>query len=224
MSAEVIISYDGTANDDDALALAELLALDASKMALAYVRHAPEFQPEREALAQHDAERRLEQGAIRLGHPGMPRHVVFSASTGTGLEELAEAERASVIVFGSDYRTAPGYAEPPTSAQQLLEVRAPVALAVAASGLRAHPDAKISSIALLGGDGDEAAKQTAEALANRLGAELVATGAPVAEVIVVSSQADAPQGRIALSGSTRSRLDASRGSVLVVPAGKPLEL
>src|SRR5271167_1230980 len=164
MSAEVIISYDGTANDDDALALGKLLTRGAAKLALAYVRHAPEFDPQREALAKHDAERRLELGAARLGDPEIPRHVVFSASTGAGLEELALSEGASLIVFGSDYRTPPGHAEPPTSAQRLLEVGA-TGIGVAAAGLRADADATLGSITVLPGNGDDAARQTADALA-----------------------------------------------------------
>jgi nucleotide-binding universal stress UspA family protein len=219
MGAEVIISYDGTANDDDALTLGALLAGDASKLALAYVRHAPEFDPARETLAQHDAEGRLEHGAALLGAPEIPRHVVFGATTGEGLEELATAEGASVIVFGSDYRTPPGHAEPPTSAQRLLEIGG-TAVAVAAAGLRADPDAKIGSIAVL--PGDDAAQQTGEALVAKLGASIVAADAPVADLIVVGSQPGAPAGRVALSGSARTMLDASRGSVLVVPSGKPL--
>jgi nucleotide-binding universal stress UspA family protein len=221
MSAEVIISYDGTPNDDDALALGQLLAGDASKLALAYVRHAPEFDPARETLAQHDAEGRLEHGASLLGAPDIPRHVVFGATTGEGLEELAGAEGASVIVFGSDYRTPPGHAEPPTSAQRLLEIGG-TAIGVAAAGLRADPDAKIGSIAVL--PGDEAAQQTADALVAKLGASLVAGEAPSADLIVVGSQPGAPAGRVALSGAARTMLDASRGSVLVVPSGKPLQL
>jgi nucleotide-binding universal stress UspA family protein len=221
MSAEVIISYDGTANDDDALTLGALLAGDVSKLALAYVRHAPEFDPARETLAQHDAEGRLEHGAALLGAPGIPRHVVFGATTGEGLEALATAEGASVIVFGSDYRTPPGHAEPPTSAQRLLEIGG-TAIAVAAAGLRADPDAKIGSIAVL--PGDDAAEQTGAALVAKLGASVVAADAPVADLIVVGSQPGAPAGRVALSGSARTMLDASRGSVLVVPAGKPLLL
>jgi nucleotide-binding universal stress UspA family protein len=221
MSANVIISYDGTANDDDALALGKLLARDTSKLALAYVRHAPEFDPSREALAKHDAERRLEQGAIRLDDPGIPRRVVSSASTGEGLEELAEAEEASIIVFGSDYRTPPGLAEPSTSAQRLLEIGM-IGIAVAAAGLRAEPNAAVGSIAVLPVEGDDAAQQTADALAAMLGARIVAAGTAPADLIVVGSQHGAPKGRIALSGSARSMLDASRGSVLVVPRGKPL--
>jgi nucleotide-binding universal stress UspA family protein len=221
MSAEVIISYDGTANDDDALVLAKLLVGDASKLALTYVRHAREFDPRREALAQHDAERRLEQGAARLGDPDIPRHVVFGASTGEGLEELAAAEGASVIVFGSDYRTPPGSAEPPTSAQRVLEIGA-TGIAIAAAGLRADPDAAIRSIAVLPVDGDDAAQQTASALAAGLDAQIVAGDPPAADLIVAGSRNDAPAGRLALSGSARTMLDASRGSVIVVPSRKPL--
>jgi nucleotide-binding universal stress UspA family protein len=221
MSAEVIISYDGTPNDDDALTLGRLLAADTSKLALAYVRHAPEFDPARETLAQHDAEGRLEHGAALLGAPEIPRHVVFGASTGEGLEELASAEGASVIVFGSDYRTQPGHAEPPASAQHLLEIGG-TAIAVAAAGLRADPSAKIGSVAVLAGD--DAAQQTADALVAKLGASVVTGAAPAADLIVVGSQAGAPAGRVALSGSARTMLDASRGSVLVVPSGKPLQI
>jgi nucleotide-binding universal stress UspA family protein len=223
VSAQVIISYDGTANDDDALVLGKLLEPDASRLALAYVRHSPEFDQQREELAQHDAERRLEQGAARLGDSQIPRHVVFSASTGAGLEELAATEGASLIVFGSDYRTPPGHAEPPTSAQRILEIGA-IAIAVAAAGLRAAPDARIASIAVPPVAEDDAAQQTAEALAGRLGAQFVQAAAASADLIVVGSQPGAPGGRVALSGSARSMLDASRGSVLVVPTGKPLRL
>jgi nucleotide-binding universal stress UspA family protein len=223
MSAEVIISYDGTANDDDALVLGKLLAAGASGLALAYVRHAPEFDPSREALAQHDAERRLEHGAALLGNPNAPRHVVFAASTGEGLEELAATEGASIIVFASDYRTPPGHAEPPTSAQRLLEIGATSPVGVAAAGLRADTDAKIGSIAVLASGEDDAAQQTADGLAAKLGAQIVTADPAVADLIVVGSQAGTPPGRLALSGTARTILDASRGSVLVVPSGKPVQ-
>jgi hypothetical protein len=45
MTADLIISYDGTPNDDDALALGKLLALSGSSVALAYVRHSSVAQP-----------------------------------------------------------------------------------------------------------------------------------------------------------------------------------
>ena len=45
VSADLIVSYDGTANDDDALALGKLLAGTGATLALAYIRHSREFDP-----------------------------------------------------------------------------------------------------------------------------------------------------------------------------------
>jgi nucleotide-binding universal stress UspA family protein len=223
MTSELIVSYDGTPNDDDALALGRLLARTGGGLALAYIRHSREFDPRREELAQHDAERRLEQGAAWLGDPEIPKHVVFSGSTGEGLEQLAESEQASVIVFGSDYRTPPGHAEPGTSAQRLLEGGS-VAIAVAAAGLRSLGDAAIKSIAVSAADGDTAAQGTADALAEKLGASVVELGGAEPDLIVVGSQPSAPSRRITLSGASRTLLNTLRGSVLVVPSGDPVRL
>ncbi len=223
MSSDLIVSYDGTPNDDDALALGKLLALTGAALSLAYIRHSREFDPRREELAQHDAERRLDQGVAWLGNPQIPKHVVFSSSTGQGLEQLAAAEQASVIVFGSDYRTPPGHAEPGTSAQRLLEGGS-VAIAVAAAGLRSLGGAQIKSISVSSVDGDTAAAQTADALAAKLGASIVEFGAPDIDLIVVGSHPNTSSRRITLSGSTRTVLNTARGSVLVVPSGDPIRL
>jgi nucleotide-binding universal stress UspA family protein len=220
MSTNIIVSYDGTPNDDDALALGKALARGGATLALAYVRHSREFDPRREELANHDAERRLESGANWLGDPDIPRHVVFSASTGEGLAQLAQSEGASLIVFGSDYRTPPGRAEPGTTAQYLLEGGS-VAIAVAQAGLRTNAEAAIKSIAAAT-SGDDEAGRTAQALADRLGATLVSNGAGPTDMIVVASQAGGPDRRITLGGSTRSMLNSALGSVLVLPRGTTL--
>lgn len=222
MSADLIVSYDGTPNDDDALVLAKMLAATGATLALAYVRHSREFDPSREEIAQHDAERRLEQGATWIGDPELARHIVLSPSTGEGLEQLAEAEGASVIVFGSDYRTPPGRAEPGISAQHLLEGGS-TAVAVAAAGLRTNAAAAIESIAVAPADGDAAATATADRLAAKLGARIVPFQERDVDLIVVGSQASGPEGRVALSGAARGMLNSAHGSVLVVPRGKPVE-
>src|SRR5690242_14206210 len=98
MPVTAIISYDGTPNDDDALALGVRLARAGIELALAYVRHSHEFDPAREDLAQHDAEQRLERGAALIGDPSVPRHVVVGASTGERLGALASSQGASLIV------------------------------------------------------------------------------------------------------------------------------
>jgi nucleotide-binding universal stress UspA family protein len=223
VTAELIVSYDGTPNDDDALALGRLLAKTGAGLALAYIRHSREFDPRREELAEHDAERRLQQGVAWLGDESIPTHVVFSGSTGEGLEQLAESEQASMIVFGSDYRTPPGRAEPGTTAQRLLEGGS-VAIAVAAAGLRSRNGAGIKSIAVSAVDGDTAAQRTADELATKLGASIVALGNQSIDLIVVGSQPNASR-RISLSGSSRTALNsAAGGSVLVVPSGDPVRV
>jgi nucleotide-binding universal stress UspA family protein len=218
MPPTIIVSYDGTPNDDDALVLGKMLAAAGADLLLAYVRHSREFDPRREELAQHDAERRLEQGAQLLGDTMVARHVVVSASTGAGLASLAESEGASVIVFGSDYRITPGRVEPGTTAQYLLE-GGPVPIAVAPAGLRLSGEKGITAIALAGPEGDTEARETADALAKRLGADVVASGNGSADLIVVGSQSGAPVGRIALGGATRNQLDSATSAVLVLPRG-----
>jgi nucleotide-binding universal stress UspA family protein len=221
MTPSLIISYDGTPNDDDALMLGRMLAPAGFGLALAYVRHSPEFDPAREELAQHDAELRLQRGAGLLGDAEVTRHVIFGAATGDRLRQLAESEGAAAVVFGSDYRTAPGHVEPGTSAQHLLD-GGPVPVALALAGLRTTADASITSIAVpLAGPTNELARQTARALAEKLGAQVVESPAP-ADLIVVGSQPGAPDGRVVVGGDVRSELNNARSSVLVLPAGVAL--
>lgn len=217
MAADIIVSYDGTPNDDDALTLAVGLAASGASLALAYVRHAREFDPGREALAEHDAQRRLNTGRALLGDQSVVTHVVFSASTDRGLDQLAAAEGARLIVFGSDYRTAPGQAEPGNTAQRLLE-GAPVAIAVARAGLRSESGTGIATIGVAPTAGHAAAHEAARALAERLGAELVSNGT-VPDLVIVASSPDGRPGHLALSGAARAALNCARGSVVVLPTG-----
>ena len=226
MSGEptLIISYDGTPNDEDALALGKMLAPAGFDLSLAYVRHSREFDDRREVLAQHDAEQRLERGADLLGDPEVRRHVVISASTGEGLGRLAAGEGASLIVFGSDYRTAPGHVEPGSSAQYLLDGGS-VPVAIAPAGLRTELGAEIGSIAVpLAGPTHNVAREVAESLATRLGATIVGSASDHVDLIVVGSQPEAPPGHIVLGGDVRSELDRARASVVVLPAGAPLRI
>lgn len=219
----IIVSYDGTPNDDDALALGRLLSRAGAPLALAYVRHSREYDPRREELAQHDAERRLDSGATWLADPSIPRHVVVSPSTGVGLGQLAEEQAASLVVFGSDYRTSPGRVEPGPTAQGLLEGGG-VAIAVAPAGMRTSADSPISSVGIGAGIEDPAAEQTARELAAALGAEFAGSDASGAGLIVVGSQAGAPEGRVTLGGSARHLLETVRVPVLVVPRGTAVHL
>jgi nucleotide-binding universal stress UspA family protein len=221
MPLMIIVSYDGTTHDDDALMLGRMLAATGATLSLAYVRHSREYDPRREEIAEHDAARRLEQGAMWLGDEALTRHVVVNPSTGAGLADLAASEGADLIVFGSDYRTPPGRVEPGGSARGLLD-SGTVSIAVAAAGLRTSPDPAITTVSVAGEPGGAAA-QSAQALAQALGAELL-EGRSDADLIIVDSRASAPEGRMGLDGSTRARLESARGSVIVLPRGVALSV
>ncbi len=222
MSADLIISYDGTANDDDALALGKLLAQTGSSVALAYVRHSREFDPRREEVAQHDAEQRLERGALQMGG-SVASYVEVGAATGEVLSALAQRIGASIIVFGSDYRTPLGRAEPGTSAQRLLEGGS-VAIAVAAAGLRAKSELTMASIAVpFAGPVNDDARATAASLAAKLGAAVVDANAGSIDLIVVGSQQGATKGKVVVAGAVRNELNSARSSVLVLPAETRIE-
>jgi nucleotide-binding universal stress UspA family protein len=222
MPPSVIVSYDGTVNDDDALALAAILTGAGATLSLAYVRHSQEYDPKREEIGVHDAQRRLEMGATWLERPDVARHVVIDPSTGSGLARLAAEQEASMVVFGSDYRTSPGGVEPGQAAQQML-AGGTVPIAVAVAGLRADRAHAINRIAVFATDGDESPQRTAESLAGALGAEVTDAEDHGADLMVVGSQTGGAEGRITLSGATRHQLDSARSSVLVLPRGVAVE-
>jgi nucleotide-binding universal stress UspA family protein len=222
MSSKIIISFDGTDNDHDALALGRALRDDDAQVSLAYVRHSHESDPQREQAAQADAEQILERGAQWLGDAQVGRHIVVHASTGEGLRSLAEAESADVIVFGSDWHTTPGHVQPGQSALRLMD-GGPVAVAVAAAGLRNRTDTAIKQIALPGGEVDPAARETAEALTARAGTPLALPTQGNLDLLVVGSRPGAPEGRVSLSAASEYLVETTNASVLVLARGVALK-
>jgi nucleotide-binding universal stress UspA family protein len=221
MPTKIIVSYDGTANDHDALVLGRLLAATGASLALAYVRHTRESEHRREELAQHEAEKLLEDGAKWLEEPDIRRHVVLSGSTPEGLRELAEREDAQVVVFGSEYRTAPGHVDPQHSARVLLD-GGPLAIAIAPAGLHQRPDARIETIGAISEEGDASAQETAETLATRLGATVVARPRTPVSLLVVGSKRGAPSGRVTVSAAAEYLIEIGNSPVLVVPRGRAI--
>jgi nucleotide-binding universal stress UspA family protein len=219
--AKIIVSYDGTDNDRDALALGHSLGELGGEISLAYVRHTQQPDSSREALEEKDAEQLLAHGAEALGDDKTPTHVVVHASTGAGLWELAEGEKADVIVFGSDYRTAAGAVMPGTSAQRIL-TGGPVAVAIAPAGYRSQ-DHQIKTIAVLPeDDGDDAAVQTAKALADALGGTVVERPES-ADLLVVGSSPASPKGHVNLSARAGYAIETANTPVLAVPRGTAIK-
>ena len=219
MSPKTIVSYDDTLNDHDALALGRVLAIAGAELELAYVRHTTQSDRSREELDQHDAEALLERGARWLDNLDVARRIVVSASTGEGLAWLAAEESADIVVFGSDYRTAAGHVDPGTSARRLLE-GGPAAVGIAPANYRSNRNPTIRTIGVV--DGDPAARQTANEIGDRLGARVVSAPAASLDLLVVSSRAEAPAGRVMISARAENEIENSTAPVLVVPRGKAI--
>jgi nucleotide-binding universal stress UspA family protein len=221
MSTKIIVSFDGTANEGDAVALGRLFARSGAELALAYVRHAQELDNERETLARSEAEELLERGASLFGNPSVARHVVTDRSTPAGLQALAEREGASVVVFCSDSHTAHGHIAIGNSAQQLLE-GGPVAVAVAPVGLADTPEVSVQRIVAIG-DADGGARATADSLAGALGATVAPVANDEADLLVLDSRPEAEAGHVAISASAAHLVEIATCSVLVLPRGRALQ-
>ena len=218
MQTHVIISYDGTDNDTDALALGRVFGDAGARISLAYVRHSTEGDAAAEQAAQRQAEELLERGAQWLGHPEVSRHVIVSGSTGEGRWALAEQEGADLVVFGSDWHTAPGHVQPTRSAARLLE-GGPVSVAIAAAGLRDREGASLRTIAVAGGEVDDAVRVTAERLAARAGTPLALPSQEGVDLLVIGSRPGTPDGRVSLSAANEYVVGTAPSSVLVLARG-----
>ncbi|MCW3030553.1 MAG: UspA domain protein [Solirubrobacterales bacterium] len=219
MPTKIIVSYDGTANEDDAIALGRLLSGAGAEVALAYVRHSQEPDLDRERLAQTEAEELLARGASLFGDANVARHVVTDRSTPEGLRALAESEGAAAVVFCSDSHTARGHISIGNSAQQLLE-GGPVAVAIAPVGF-ADTEHQVRSVVAIG-DADGGARRTAESLAGALGASVAPVANDEAGLLVVDSRPEAERGRVAISASATHVIEIARCPVLVLPRGVAL--
>jgi nucleotide-binding universal stress UspA family protein len=220
MALNVIVSYDDTDNDHDALMLGRVLAEAGANLTLAYVRHTTHSQRSREELEEHEAEALLERGARWLDDLDVDHRVIVSGSTGEGLKWLAEQEEADIVVFGSDYRTSPGRVAPQCSAQTLLEC-GPAAVAIAPANYRADRSPSILSVGVREIPGDDAAIETARSLAERFDATVTRDERHV-DLLVVGSRAEAPEGRVMLSSQAQNEIENSTAPVLVVARGVAL--
>lgn len=216
--SHIIVSYDGTANEADAIALGGLFARAGAQVSLGYVRHTSE------AVSDEEAQEVLDRGAALFPGTFAGRHAVTDRSTPEGLQALAERIGADTVVFCSDSHTARGHVTIGNSAQRLLE-GGPVAVAIAPAGLAEAGERvdvrRIVAVGEAGGGGG--AQATARALADSLGADVVPVADDEADLLVIDSRADAPLGRVSLSSSAGHLIEIATCPVLVVPGGATLQ-
>jgi nucleotide-binding universal stress UspA family protein len=214
--SRIIVSYDGTANEDDAIALGGIFAKAGAEVSLGYVRHTDEAVSDAEAQAVV-----LDRAAALFAGTFASSHVVTNRSTPAGLSALAAEIGADTIVFCSDSHTAQGHVTIGNSAERLLDGGS-TAIAIAPAGLakREAHIARIVGVGEAGGDGG--AQATAQSLAAALGAEVVPVADDHADLIVVDSRPDASPGRVLLSASATNLVEIATCPVLVTPRGVAL--
>ena len=212
MPATAIVSYDGTANDADALTLARVLGEAGARLLLAYVLHSAQA-PEADA-----ARALLRRGAALLGDTDAETRLVAHPSTSDGLGRLAAREGAALIVFGSAYRTPVGRVAPQTSTQRLLDGGS-TALAIAPAG---YDGREIRTIGLLAGLDDVAAIDTAHALATHYSAAVTDHGQGV-DLLIVGSRPQARTGTTLLCARSESAIFDATAPVLVTARGVALD-
>jgi nucleotide-binding universal stress UspA family protein len=199
----VIVSYDGTDNDRDALALGRVLARAGASLELAYVRHSATDQKE---LPEED---------------GVPLHVVLAGSTPEGLRTLAAERGAGLVVFGSEYRTAKGHVDPQRSARRLID-GGPIAVALAPAGFHEEQAFEVGTIGAVAEDGDPCVLETAELLAARLGGAVAPRATRDADLVVVGSKPGTVTGRVTISAAAEYLIELARCPVVILPRGVAL--
>jgi len=221
MSPRAIISYDDTPGDHDALMLGRILADAGAELTLAYVRHCTHGDCSQEQVEEHDAEMLLQRGADWFSGLRVDVRVVVSPSTADGLRQLADKEEADIVVFGSDYRTAPGHVAPQRSTQALLD-GGTAAVAIAPAGYHDEWAPRVHRIGVLAIPGDDATIATARSLADSFGATLTRDEHQV-DLLVVGSRLEAPTGRVMVSAQAQNEIENATCPVLVLPRGVEID-
>jgi nucleotide-binding universal stress UspA family protein len=212
----IIVSYDGTANENDALALGRIFGDAGAEVHVGYVRHSQEL------VSDKEAQELLARATKLYAGPLAGAHTVTNRSTPEGLATLAEQVGAQVVVFCSDSHTAPGHISIGNSAQRLLE-GGPVAVAIAPAGLADSGKSSVQRIVAVGEAGsDGTAQATAQALATALGGEVVPVADEQSDLLVIASRNEAPQGRVSISSSAAHLVEIATCPVLVTPRGAAL--
>jgi hypothetical protein len=217
MSTNVIVSYDGTANENDALAFGALLARAGAEVHIGYVRHS------RKLVDDQEANELLARGKGLFDGPLAGAHTVTDPSTPEGLAGLAAELGAQAIVFCSDSHTAHGHVTVGNSAERLLEGGS-VAVGIAPVGLYDEGVRDVRRIVAVGeAGGDGSAQATAQSLATALGGEVVPVAGEDTDLLVIDSRPDAERGRVSLSTSAARLIEIASSPVLALPRGTALQ-
>jgi hypothetical protein len=95
----------------------------------------------------------------------------------------------------------------------------PVSIAIAAAGLRERQGATLRTIALAGGEVDDAARTTAERLAARAGTALALPSQDGVDLLVVGSRPGTPTGQVSVTAANEYVVETTTSNVLILARG-----
>jgi nucleotide-binding universal stress UspA family protein len=177
MYRTILVGYDGREGGRDALALASgLAAIEGAQLLLLAALELDPLATPADAYerAMAEADERLGAAAREvLGETPFRLRTIGGVSAPRALHEVAEDERADVIVLGSTHRHGLGRVLPGSVGERLVH-GAPCAVLVAPSGFASQAEFEIRTIGV-GYDGraeSSHARDVAAALAEDLGAEV----------------------------------------------------
>ena len=217
MALKIIVSYDDTDYDKDALALGRLLALGGAELSLAYVAPLLRRRPGGEG-GRGDAGPRRQ---LRSAPPTCPATSSSTPATSVGLTELAERQRRRRdrlrlrVPDRAGHRQA-GHLGPQTAARRPgRDRRRPGRPARRRRRCRSTRSASSTRAT-------RAARETATSLASALGAGVAEHGSGPVDLLVVGSRPEAPAGKVVLSATSDYAVEAATYPVLVLPRGTSL--
>jgi nucleotide-binding universal stress UspA family protein len=224
MANKIIVAYDGTLHAKDALALGRSLSeLTGASLAVAHVhRRGPQGRASsnvasgREAFLRRESEQLLAHALDSHDDHPVERYVLAGTTTASALRELAEAEGAELVVFGSAYHQRSGRVHPGSAARRLLH-SAGFAIAIAPDGWRERGQLRLSTVAVAEDDEAESARDSAQHLTSLDDGRIVQWGEGEAQFLVVGSQRTSPAGKVMTSARSEQILRSSRVPAVVLP-------
>ncbi|MHB8691937.1 MAG: universal stress protein [Solirubrobacteraceae bacterium] len=176
MFEKVIVGFEGSERSEDAVALARVIRGLAHSQFIAVCvygrvgQHGPSLPTRRQAESWAESLRERSGGRLEV-------RTVAGLSAARTLHELAETERADLLVVGSTHRGKVGQTLPGTTAQRLLH-GSPCPVAAAPHGYRERPPERLQRIGAAYCEDREAveALRAAHGIASLAGAELVVIG------------------------------------------------
>ena len=219
MPLKIIVSYDDTDNDRDALALGRLLAFSGAELSLAYVRHSVRAGRSRRSRRRSCSPAEPPRSARRTC-PATSSSTPGPASASPSWPSARTPTSSSSAPSTAPPRARSSPASPPTNCCSAGRRRSPSPRPACTS----HPSVSVNTVGVLD-EGDAERHGDREQPRRRARRRASAShGAGPVDLLVVGSRPESPQGKVTLSAASDYAVEAATYPVLVTPRGVSAQL